>query len=268
MLIVAALAALTGTACESATPIPDQASQNNAIAAAASTETSEATVASEHTQTPTATTSPELQIPCEPGIAYPAGSRELQVCLEQVENICPPGSDLEPPDLVIDGEVFITVCDPPPTPMPVYQKLTGGLSYVAEAYEQGASAQSAASSVFPEKALRDNLLTVVIYIDRDPKELVIWLNDNGAEFGSAHYTELVDEEWLIQEGGDIDDYYNTILLDEYIRGEAELEPLYEGGTTDIVAGVPVSLLVPLSQQPGVIEVRRPLPAFIPDQPDS
>jgi len=264
------VAALIATACESAPP--DDASQGNAIAAAAPTTTptptptTTVTPTPEHTQTPTAM--PDTQVSCEPGFAYPAGSRELQVCLAQKEDICPPGSDLEPPDLVIGGEVFITVCDPPPTPTPVYQNLTGGLSKVAEAYEGGASAQSATALVPSGQTQRDDLLTVVIYIDRDPKELVIWLNDNGAEFGAAHYTVLVDEEWLEQEGGSIDDHVNIILLDEYIRGEAELEPPYEGGMTDIVARVPVSLLVRLSQQPGVIEVTRPVPAFTPDQPAS
>lgn len=267
MLIVAALAALIGTACESATQTPDDASQYNAIAAAAPTETPEATVASEHT--PTATASPHPQARCGPGIYYPADSAELQVCLEQKEDVCPPGSDLEPSAITDNGVVFIAVCGLPPSPTPVYQKLTGGLSKVAEAYERGGSTRSAASSAFGNEYLRDDdLLTVVIIIDRDPKKLVIWLNDQGAEFGSAHGTVLMDEEWLSKEGGEIDDYYAIILLDEYIRGEAELEDPYEGGVTDILAAVPVSLLVRLSKQPGVIQVRRPFPAFTPDQPDS
>lgn len=263
------VAALIATACESASPNSETSSQNN-FAAAAPTATAipTTTPTPQHTQTPTPTAMPDTRVSCEPGFAYPAGSRELQVCLAQKEDICPSDSDLDPPDIVIGGEVFIIVCDPPPTPMPVYQKLTGGLSAVAEAYEQGASAQSAAGLVPLGQALRDNLLTVVIYIDTDPKELVIWLNDNGAEFGSVHGTLLVNEEWLMQEGGDIDDHYNTILLDEYIGGEVELEPPYEGGMTDVVAGVPVSLLVRLSQQPGVIEVTRPFPAAPPYQQDS
>ena len=262
LLLVAALIAM---ACESAPP--DDASQDSAIAAAAptTTPTPTATATPEHTQTPTAM--PDTHVSCEPGDKYPEDSLEADTCIFQVAK-CPPDSFLELPVFIQNGMLHVTVCNPPPTPTPVYQNLTGGLSKVAEAYEKGASAQSAASSVFSGQALRDNLLTVVIYIDRDPKELVIWLNDNGAEFGWAHGTALVDEEWLEQEGGDIDDHYATVLLDEYIRGETELEKTYEGGTTKVVVGVPVSLLVGLSQQPGVIEVTRPVPAFTPDQPAS
>ncbi len=266
--ILLLIAALIATACESATQTPNDASQNNAIAAAAPTASLETIPTPQRTQTPTPTASPELQVPCEPGISYHPDTPGLQACLAQKEDVCPPGSNLDPPDLVIDGVTYIKLCDHPPSPTPVYQKLTGGLSQVAEVYERGGSARSAASSAFGDEYLRnDDLLTVVIIIDRDPKELVIWLNDQGAEFGSAHGTVLVDEEWLSKEGGEIDDYYAIILLDEYIRGEAELEEPYEGGMTDILAAVPVSLLVRLSEQPGVIQVRRPFPAFTPDQPD-
>lgn len=225
--IFIALAALIAMACESATQQPDDTSQNNAFAAAAPTAifTATPTTTPTATATPTANNLPTPQ-PCLPG--------ELQV-----------------PITVRDGNVYIP--DPPcirpvtPTPLP-YPKLDNELNKIVEDMESGRSKRGAASKP------QNELIDVNIYLDRDPRELVKWLAANGAEPTTAESTSLVNDEWLAREGGKIEDYYATILLDDYIRGKAELEPPYEGGETVVWALVPVSLLLRLSQQPGVIRM--------------
>ena len=83
-----------------------------------------------------------------------------------------------------------------------------------------------------------------------------WLVANGAEPIGANYNSLVDDDWLKENdpGGDIDDHRALIFLSEYIRGKADLEPLYEGGETGVLANVPVALLMAISQQPGFINM--------------
>ncbi len=255
MLIVAALAALIGTACESATPIPDEASQNNAFAAAAPTVTSEATVTPEHTQTPTPTT---VVPTATPDLLNPPAPQP-----------CPPG-EIPVPITVRDGIVYMP--DPPcirlttPTPLP-YPRLQGKLNEIVAALERGAYPENAAS--LSESSSGDRV-GVYIYIQRDRrglKEFVIWLVDNGAEVGFAYNTHLVDDEWAARNGTTIEEEYATILLSEYIRGEAELELPYPSGEigypgakmdflgeVSIGAAVPVSLLNSIAQQPGFIRM--------------
>ena len=231
MLIVAALAALIGTACESATQTPDDASQYNAIAAAEPTETSETAPTPEPTQTPSSILTLTATPVCGPG--------EIQVpsYVGNEGNVRLP----EPPCIRI----------PSPTPTPKYQQLDDGLNQIVEVLAQGISARQAASMATHSEGRR---VQVKIYLDRDPRSLVIWLVDNDVDVGGANGTWLVKEgEWPVQ-NEPIDESFGAILLSEYIRGEAELEPPYEGGETIISARVPVSLLINLSQRPEVLRV--------------
>ena len=202
------IAALIATACESATPNPD-ASQNNAIAAAAPTTTP--TVTPERTQTPT----PTAALPqCRPGV-YDADSPEAQACRGRPNPVGCPQGRIPPPPVWIwdieDGKVAVGDCLPPAGPPPVYPELAGSLSKVAELYESGASVQSAAEAASMDDELREGSLHVYIDIDRDPRELVIWLNDNGALVDGANETALVDERWFAREGLNIEDYHAGIL---------------------------------------------------------
>ena len=259
------LAALIATACESATP--DDDSQSDAIAAAAPTPTPPPpTAAMERTQTPSAL--PQ----CRPGV-YDADSPEAQACRGRPNPVgCPQGRIPPAPWIwdIEDGKVAVAGCLPPPPPPPVYPKLAGGLSKVAELYEGGASVQSAAREASVADELLEDRLIVNIDIDIDPRELVIWLNDNGSLVYGAHKTTLVADEWLAIEGGDIDDHFRTVLLDDYISSEVELDPPYEGGPSRIGASVPVSLLVRLSQRAGVVKVELPFrlsgPPVVPQVP--
>ncbi|MYE54790.1 MAG: S8 family serine peptidase, partial [Chloroflexi bacterium] len=265
------VAALIATACESAPP--DDASQGNAIAAAAPTTTptptptATATPPPEHTQTPT----PTAALPqCRPGV-YDADSPEAQACRGRPNPVgCPQGRIPPAPWIwdIEDGKVAVAGCLLPPGPPPVYPKLAGSLSKVAELYESGASAQSAARAASVDDELREGRLHVYIDTNRDPRELVIWLNDNGAEFGSVNGTYLVDEGWPVRNETTIEAEYGIILLSEYLRGEAEPEEPYEGGLAYVGASVPVSLLVRLSERPGVLKVEVPLRLSAPQQTDA
>ena len=286
------VAALIATACESATPNPETTSQNNAFAAAAPTETSESTVTLEHThtpnpaaaaQTPTAaaptetsestvtpdhTPTPTAALPqCRPGV-YEADSPEAQACRGRPNPVgCPQGRIPPPMWTRDDGLIVVFDCLPPPGPPPVYPKLAGSLSKVAELYESGASVQSAAIAASVDDELREDRLFLKITIDRDPRELVIWLNDNGAEFGYVNGTYLVDEGWPARNETTIEAEYGIILLSGYLRGEAEPEEPYEGGLAYVGASVPVFLLLRLSEQPGVVKVELPFRLPSPQQTD-
>ncbi len=258
LLLLAAV--LIATACESAAPTPNDVSQSSAFAAAAPTTTPSPT------QTPT-TTPTETPAPtqCRPGV-YDANSPEAQACRGRPNPVGCPQRRIPPPPWIWDiedGNVAVAGCLPPDPPPPVYPKLAGSLSKVAELYEGGASVQSAASAASVDDELREGSLSLKITIDRDPKELVIWLNDNGALVEGAHETALVDERWFARDGLDIEDFHSGILqggilLDEYISGEAELDPPYESGSSFVWAEVPVSLLARLSERPGVVKVELPL----------
>ena len=115
--------------------------------------------------------------------------------------------------------------------------------------------------------LREGSFFLKITIDREPRELVIWLNDNGAEFGYVNGTYMVDEGWPARNNTTIDAEYGIILLSEYLRGEAEPEEPYEGGLAYVGARVPVPLLVRLSEQPGVLKVEVPFRLPAPQQTD-
>ena len=262
MLLLAA--ALIATACESATP--DDASQDSAIAAAAPTPTPTPTptAAMERTQTPSAL--PQ----CRPGV-YDADSPEAQACRGRPNPVGCPQARIPPPPVWIwdieDGKVAVAGCLLPPGPPPVHPKLAGSLSKVAELYESGSSVQSAAKAASVDDELHEDRLFLKITIDRDPRELVIWLNDNGAEFGYVNGTYLVDEGWPARNETTIDAEYGIILLSEYLRGEAEPEEPYEGGLAYVGASVPVSLLVRLSEQTGVVKVRLPGHGPVPHQTD-
>ena len=132
----------------------------------------------------------------------------------------------------------------------MYPKLAGSLGRVAELYESGASVQSAAMAASVDEELREDRLFLKITIDRDPRELVIWLNDNGALVNVVGGTDLVDDEWAVRNNSTIDAEYRIILLSEYLKGEAEPEEPYGGGIDYIGASVPVSLQVRLSERPG------------------
>ncbi len=276
MLLLAA--ALIATSCESATQMPDDASQNNAIAAAAPTATSETAVTPEQTQPPTtvAQTAAPTETPalpqCRPGV-YDANSPEAQACRGRPNPVGCPQRRIPPPMWTRDdGLIVVFDCLPPDPPPPVYPKLMGSLSKVAELHEGGDSVQSAARAASVDDELREGSLSLKITIDRDPKELVIWLNDNGALVEGAHETALVDERWFARDGLDIEDFHagilqGGILLDKYISGEAELDPPYESGSIFVWAEVPVSLLALLSQQPGVAKVELPLRVYDPHQTD-
>ena len=136
-------------------------------------------------------------------------------------------------------------CLPPDGPPPVYPKFAGSLSEVAELYERGASVQSAAGAASVDDELREDRLCLRIPMDRDPRELVIWLNDNGALVNVVGGTDLVDDEWAVRNNSTIDAEYRIILLSEYLKGEAEPEEPYGGGIVyigascaGIVAGSP------------------------------
>ena len=96
-----------------------------------------------------------------------------------------------------------------------------------------------------DRELREDLFQVYIDIDTDPKELVIWLNDNGALVYDAHKTGLVDERWFAREGLDIADFHagiiqGGILLDEYISGAAFIRRrhCHKCRSSSVVAGSP------------------------------
>ena len=193
MLVVALIA----TACESAAQTPDDASQNNAIAAAAPTETPEATVPPEHTQTPTSTTIVQTATPdpLNPPTPQP----------------CPPG-EIAVPITVRDGIVYIQnqPCFRLTTPTPLaYPKLDEGLNQVVDALESGASIQDAAS--LAESSTEGHVI-VIIEIDRNPRELVEWIYNNGAEFGFVNSTFLADDGWAARNETTIDAEYGIILL--------------------------------------------------------
>ena len=273
MLLLAA--ALIATACESAPP--DDASQNSAIAAAAPT----ATAAPQHTPTPSPTQTPTQIAATQTPTQIAATQTPTQIAATQTPTAtpdplnpptpqpCPPG-EIPVPITVRDGIVYMP--DPPcfrltsPTPL-AYPKLAGSLSKVAELYESGASAQSAAMAAFLDDELREGSFFLKITIDREPRELVIWLNDNGAEFGYVNGTYMVDEGWPARNNTTIDAEYGIILLSEYLRGEAEPEEPYEGGLAYVGARVPVPLLVRLSEQPGVLKVEVPFRLPAPQQTD-
>ena len=225
--ILLALAALTALACESA------AQQNNfAAAAPTATATPQHMQTPEHTQTPTPSPNTPTTTPTPTDTATPQHTQTPTATPDPLNpptpQPCPPG-EIPVPITVRDGIVYMP--DPPcfrlTTPEPLaYPKLAGSLSKVAELYcaESGASAQSAAMAAFLDDELREGSFFLKITIDREPRELVIWLNDNGAEFGYVNGTYMVDEGWPARNNTTIDAEYGIILLSEYIRGEAEPEP--------------------------------------------
>ena len=265
--ILLALAALTAIACESA------AQQNNFAAAPTATATSTTTPTPEHTQTPTPSPNTPTTTPTPTDTATPQHTQTPTATPDPLNpptpQPCPPG-EIPVPITVRDGIVYMP--DPPcfrltsPTPL-AYPKLAGSLSKVAELYESGASAQSAAMAAFLDDELREGSFFLKITIDREPRELVIWLNDNGAEFGYVNGTYMVDEGWPARNNTTIDAEYGIILLSEYLRGEAEPEEPYEGGLAYVGARVPVPLLVRLSEQPGVLKVEVPFRLPAPQQTD-
>ena len=101
--------------------------------------------------------------------------------------------------------------------------------------------------------LREDRLFLKITIDRNPRELVIWLNNNGALVNVVGGTDLMDDEWAERNNSTIDAEYRIILLNEYLKGEVEPEEPYGGGRDYIGASVPVSLLVRLSERPEVVK---------------
>ena len=196
-LIVAALAALLATACESAAQTPNDASQNNAIAAAAPTETPEATVPPEHTQTPT----PPTVVP----------TATLDTLNPPTPQPCPPG-EIAVPITVRDGIVYIPnqPCFRLTTPTPLaYPKLDEGLNQVVDALESGASIQEAASLA---ESSTEGRVIVIIEIDRNPRELVKWLYNNGAELGFVNSTFLAAHPSSARNETTIDAEYGIILL--------------------------------------------------------
>ena len=104
--------------------------------------------------------------------------------------------------------------DPPcfrlttPTPL-AYPKLDEGLNQVVDALESGASIQEAAS--LAESSTEGHVI-VIIEIDRNPRELVIWLYNNGAELGFVNSTFLADDGWAARNETTIDAEYGIILL--------------------------------------------------------
>ena len=263
--ILLALAALTAIACESA------AQQNNFAAAAptatatpqhmqtpAANATSTTTPTPENTQTPTPSPNTPTTTPTPTDTATPQHTQTPTATPDPLNpptpQPCPPG-EIPVPITVRDGIVYMP--DPPcfrlpsPTPTPRYQKLDGKLNRIVEALAQGVPAQRAAGMAAHSQ---DERVEVYIDLDRDPRELVIWLVDNGADVRGAGSTWLVKEGEWPAENEPIDESFGAILLSDYLIGEAELEPPYEGGTTPIRAGVPVSLLLSLSQKPDVLQV--------------
>ena len=83
--------------------------------------------------------------------------------------------------------------------------------------------QSAAKAASVDEELREDRLFLKITIDGDPRELVIWLNDNGGLVNVVGGTDLVDDEWAVRNNSTIDAEYRIILLSEYLKGEAEPE---------------------------------------------
>ena len=274
--ILLALAALTVLACEST------GQQNNFAAAAptatatpqhmqtpAANATSTTTPTPEHTQTPTPSPNTPTTTPTPTDTATPQHTQTPTATPDPLNpptpQPCPPG-EIPVPITVRDGIVYMP--DPPclrltsPTPL-AYPKLRGRLHDAVIALESGASMRQAASLASLAESSNGEHVLVVIEIDKDPKELVIWLNDNGAEFGFVNGTHLADGGWAERNNTTIEAEFGIILLSDYLIGEAELEPPYEGGTTSILAEVPVSLLVSLSQQPGVIRVLQDSPPSLP-----